>query len=202
MFIAHLPAGYLLSKCFNKKAAGKLLSWKAIVSLGLAGSIFPDLDLFYFYFIDERQHQHHSYWTHIPYFWALIYLSALVLSRIINSKKIACIATVLFSGIMLHLILDTIAGGIRWFYPTNSQYVILVEVLPQYRWWVLNFILHWTFVLEITITLAASIVYMYSNKQQRLVPLVIRKTLPSSTSNPLTTVASKDQGCERQHNGS
>lgn len=45
MFIAHLPAGYLLAKTIRLRTPGR----KAVMTAALLGAIAPDLDLFYFY---------------------------------------------------------------------------------------------------------------------------------------------------------
>lgn len=57
MFVAHLPAGYILSKFWKNKTAQYFL---------LIGSILPDLDLLYFYTIGQRAVVHHAYPTHSP----------------------------------------------------------------------------------------------------------------------------------------
>ena len=74
MLIAHLPAGYLLSKGMLAMEHLHHLSAQTkrrLVVAGMAGAIFPDIDLLYFYLIDHRQHGHHSYWTHLPLFWVI-----------------------------------------------------------------------------------------------------------------------------------
>ncbi len=165
MFIAHLPAGYLLSKCFESKSKTQKIPWKIFLTLGLIGSILPDLDLFYFYLIDARQHQHHSYWTHIPIYWICIYFFAAGIFILKKNKKMLFITTFIFIEIMLHIFLDTIAGGILWAYPKNTEYFSFFTVLPQYNWWVLNFILHWSFLLEIAILLLAFTIFKTSNNK-------------------------------------
>jgi len=125
MFIAHLPAGYLLAKLFKIEQTKETLSEKTIISLALIGSVLPDFDLIYFYLFDNRQHLHHSYWTHIPVYWVLIYVSAMTLSQIIKHKKLFYISTILFCCIILHLILDTMVGGILWLYPFSKDSVSL-----------------------------------------------------------------------------
>ncbi len=72
MFIAHLPAGYLLAKTIRLRTPGR----KAVMTAALLGAIAPDLDLFYFYTLDGRQHHHHSYWTHYPSVWFALMLLA------------------------------------------------------------------------------------------------------------------------------
>jgi len=163
MFVAHLPAGYLLSKYFESKSKTKKISWRIFLTLGLIGSILPDLDLFYFYMIDGRQHQHHSYWTHIPIYWICLYTSVASMFILKKNKKMLLITTFIFIDVMLHILLDTVAGGIMWSYPINTEYLSFFTVLPQYNWWVLNFILHWTFLLEIVIIIFAFTIFKRSD---------------------------------------
>ena len=56
IFIAHLPAGYLLTKTIFSRTLGA----RAVMAAALLGSITPDLDLLYFYTLDARQRHHHS----------------------------------------------------------------------------------------------------------------------------------------------
>lgn len=52
------------------------------MTAALLGAIAPDLDLFYFYTLDGRQHHHYSYWTHYPSVWFALMLLAWGASRI------------------------------------------------------------------------------------------------------------------------
>ena len=56
---------------------------------------------------------------------------------------------------MLHLVLDTTAGGIRWLWPASEAELVMSHVTARHDPWWLNFVLHWTFALELAITLAA-----------------------------------------------
>ncbi len=143
MFLAHAPAGYLLSKLNGLR--GRMV-WFAVFA-----SLIPDLDLLYFYLIDDKANVHHSYWTHIPAFWVLIYISVLTLCVGFKIKNSIYYSTVGFVCIMVHLLLDTVTGGIHWSYPFNSNATSIVTVPPVHKWWVLNFVLHWTFCLELVI---------------------------------------------------
>jgi len=163
MFIAHLPTGYLLAKLLRKKTQ-QHLSWKTLLICGLMGSIFPDIDLIYFYLIDARQNNHHSYISHIPFYYLTLYLFVSVLFLITGNKRNLMISSVFMLGVLLHLILDTVAGGIIWYYPIYEQYVTLSVVKEKYNWWVLNFILHWSFVLELVIIIFSLFVYRRSRK--------------------------------------
>jgi len=49
----------------------------------------------------------------------------------------------------IHLILDTIAGGIRWLWPFSEGEFTLVSVPARFSPWYLNYVFHWTFALEL-----------------------------------------------------
>src|SRR5262245_22289555 len=125
MFIAHLPAGYLLSKLVVKRDT---VHKGAPLSVALVCSILPDVDLAYFYLVDQRRHAHHSYITHTPIFW-LVIAGLLSLALIAMRKR----AWLVFVGIgllslLLHLVMDTVAADIRWFYPFSDRSFNLVHV--------------------------------------------------------------------------
>lgn len=159
MFIAHLPSGYLLAKCLKKKVI-TFKSWKLIFFSAILGGVFPDFDLLYFYFIDNRQNNHHTYMTHIPLYWLIMFplVSTLLVFLKNNIYLVSWLVFVL--GVFVHLILDTVTGGILWYYPLDMHYFSFTTVDEKYNWWVLNFIFHWTFFLEITILFAAIAVYI------------------------------------------
>lgn len=50
MIIGHAPAGYITSALLFSKLKER----------GISGALLPDIDMFYFHFIDHRQHHHHS----------------------------------------------------------------------------------------------------------------------------------------------
>lgn len=149
MFIAHLPAGYLLAKTIRLRTPGR----KAVMTAALLGAIAPDLDLFYFYTLDGRQHHHHSYWTHYPSVWFALMLLAWGASRI-----------------------DCIVGDIPLLAPWSMRFHALATVQAQYHPWWLNFLLHWSFFLELLI-IAVSVCIMVSGR---------RKT-ESPSGNPFST---------------
>jgi len=149
MILGHLPAGYIIStrllereRDINYRVQRRLLIW------GMLCSVLPDFDLAYFYLVDNRQHLHHGYWTHLPVFWCgiafIFYVYALL-----RRKRVFRLFTVFgFINITSHLVLDTVTGKIRWFYPLSDMDVVFFHVSPRYDWWVWNFILHWTFMFE------------------------------------------------------
>ncbi len=152
MFIAHLPAGYLLSRPFARRSPSQA---RAILGTGLVCSVLPDFDLAYFYLIDQRRAPHHDYWVHTPAFW-LVLAAAIALLLIATGRRnqLVLVGVGLIS-VLLHLVLDSIAADIRWFFPFVDLRVNLVHVQAVYRPWYLNFLLHWTFALELLIWLVA-----------------------------------------------
>ena len=140
MFIGHLPAGYILTKKLQTKFKTKQFLWT-----GLVGSILPDLDLFYFYLIDNRQHLHHGYWIHTPFYWLIIAFITYLLILLFKREKYKTLAIFFFANIFLHIFLDTIVGKIDWLYPFSNKSIVFFEVPAVYDFWVKNFIFHWTF---------------------------------------------------------
>ncbi len=55
----------------------------------------------------------------------------------------------------MHMLLDSIVGDIWWFAPFVDQPYALFTVEAVYKPWWLNFILHWSFAIEIGILLWA-----------------------------------------------
>ena len=90
MFIAHLPAGYLWTRFIvMKRGMADVASprYRSLMALGLIGSLLPDVDMLYFYLIDNRQHLHHGYWTHIPLSWLMLFGAALLIGRLLRSPS-------------------------------------------------------------------------------------------------------------------
>ena len=154
MFIAHLPSGYIgmkLMKVFYP-------IHKLLFFFGCLGAIFPDLDMFYFYFIDNRQHLHHTYITHWPVLWFSLLLVSILIKPYSFRKYLRVFS---FFG-CLHIFLDSVVGDICWFAPVSFQGYSLFEVKSVYSIWWLNFILHWSFVLELLILTIA--LWMFFHK--------------------------------------
>ena len=158
MFLGHLPAGYLLTR--GSLRAGLVrpspqLSRSSIITLGLVGAVLPDFDLLYFYLIDDRQHLHHGYWTHIPSFWVAVFAVIFILAAVRGSVRLRTAALVLSVGVFGHLLLDTVVGKIRWLAPLSGRDFVLFDVPARYSWWVWNFVLHWTFAFELVLVVTA-----------------------------------------------
>lgn len=52
---------YLLATVLLKRLAASGASAKAVVVAGVLGAVAPDLDMFYFHLVDQRQTHHHKY---------------------------------------------------------------------------------------------------------------------------------------------
>ncbi len=153
MFIAHLPAGYLLARQLSKNRPAR----KWLIVTGLCASVLPDLDLLWFYLVDGRQTVHHAYLFHTPLFWVAVAAAAFAIARLTGRRAAEPFTGMALLCLMLHMVLDSIAAEIAWFRPFADHEINLVHVPARYGWWVWNFVLHWTFLLEIAIIAAAGI---------------------------------------------
>ena len=148
MFIAHLPAGYILGKAVTKSVDAPRN--KLLLIFIMIGSVVPDIDLLYFYTLDNRMHSHHEYFSHMPIFWLGIGL----FGGVFYCLKLRQAATALLGlslGGILHCSLDTAVGGIYWMVPFDDTITRFSHVPRRYEFWVFNFIFHWYFIFEIVI---------------------------------------------------
>lgn len=152
MLTAHLPAGYCLARLSPRRAP-------YVLAAALIGAVLPDFDLLAFYLLDGRSIHHHRYWVHVPLFWALVAGAAMpLLTRLGRGAAGAAF----FASIFVHLILDTIAGGIMWGAPVSDALVALVDVPATRSHFMLSFIFHWTFALEAAVWAAAAVIWARS----------------------------------------
>jgi len=158
MFIGHLPAGYLLAKLLEPQGQMRIKRSKLWWAAALGGSVFPDLDVLYFYLVDNARTLHHHYFTHLPAFWLCVSLLGVWSS----TTRIFLVAVV------SHLVLDTIAGGVLWLWPLSYSNVVFVDVPATHSWWVWNFIFHWTFLLELALWVAAAYVWQANVNRRRV----------------------------------
>jgi LexA-binding, inner membrane-associated putative hydrolase len=136
--------------------------------LRLLGSIAPDLDMFYFYLVDHRQHWHHTYFTHWPSFWLGVIASSLIAGYGFRNRTLAFGGSILGINGLLHLVLDTHVGRIRWLEPFSNQWVYFFDVPARYHPKILNFVFHWTFVFEVTLLVSAIYVFIQNNRPLRV----------------------------------
>lgn len=170
MFIAHAPAGYclttlLLSKCIRTISDD---AYRRYLWIGVMASVIPDLDLIYFYLIDHRQHPHHSYFTHIPIYWLAGTVALWSYGDLLSNRRLMRSAVIIGANVMLHLVLDSVASRISWLYPIHEGGLGLFHLSSRYSWWVWNYVLHWTFGLEIMIVVAAGYLLYYKRNSESM----------------------------------
>lgn len=108
MIFAHLPSGYLLGRGLGGS--------RRVLAAVMIGSVAPDLDMLWFWLVDQGQTHHHRFWPHIPAVWALIALVTLPLTYWLARPWLPALAGFL-AAILMHLVLDTLNGGIMWRWP-------------------------------------------------------------------------------------
>lgn len=148
MIIGHLPAGYVFSKLLAAKLASGI-NPRHVIVVGMLGAIAPDFDMLYFHLVDNRQHHHHSYWSHYPVVWLALLALASVWHRLAAKKDKTMLAVVFAAAGIMHLLLDSIVGDIWWFAPFIDEPYALFTVPALYKPWWLSFVLHWSFALEL-----------------------------------------------------
>ena len=115
MFIGHLPAGYLLTSGLLSPTDDSLRQDRRLLALGLAASVAPDIDLFWFYLVDARRDVHHAYWPHLPAFWLGVFGVVAMGLALCSASRWSWVALgIIAANVALHLVLDTIAGGVEW----------------------------------------------------------------------------------------
>ncbi len=165
MFIAHLPAGYICGCALTDRVSERARKGRFISFL--IGSVFPDVDMLYFYLIDHGRHHHHHYWTHLPIFWLAVLALSATIGTLLRTKRFVWIAASFVGGIFLHFILDTPFAGICWLYPLSDQNFYLITVPATRSWWVWSFVFHWSFLFEIAICIAAAVLLFRRRTQRR-----------------------------------
>ena len=163
MFIAHLPAGCCLTTIllFKFVQPENERTYRRFLWTGLCASVMPDLDLIYFYLIDHRQHPHHTYITHIPFFWLAGAIWLWFCGAMFRQRFMMWSTLIIFTNGILHLFLDSVASKVLWLYPLFDDGLGLFHVPSRYSWWVWNYVFHWTFGLEIMIVVAAGYLLYY-----------------------------------------
>ncbi len=150
MLIGHLPAGYVFSKLAYARFEARIASYRLFMFWGLLGAIAPDFDMFYFHLVDQGQIHHHRYVSHFPILWLALVIAALAVVKL--GRRIWGAYGLIFSLCgFAHLVLDTVVGDIWWLAPMVDQPFALASVPAVYQPWWLNFILHWSFTLELAL---------------------------------------------------
>ncbi len=150
MIIGHLPAGYVYGYLLSNKIGAKYILLACIF-----GAMAPDFDMLYFYFIDNRQTHHHKYWSHYPIVWLTLGAIFCSIHHFLSNNKYTLFGMCFVGGTILHLMLDSIVGDIWWLAPFVNRSYALFTVSAVYKPWWLNFVVHWSFAFEITVSLVA-----------------------------------------------
>jgi inner membrane protein len=84
--------------------------------------------------------------------WAAVIavIAALFLLRIMKKRHFVLASVFAVSG-FLHLVLDSFAGDIWWLAPAVDRPYALTTVPARLHPWWLNFIVHWSFFVEIMV---------------------------------------------------
>ncbi|PTX55981.1 LexA-binding, inner membrane-associated putative hydrolase [Litoreibacter ponti] len=146
MITAHLPFGYLLGRAAQRYTPPH--PW--VMPAALIGAVLPDFDLLWFYFVDGRAFHHHLYWVHMPLFWVAVGAVTLPLVRMFQ-RPLLPVARTFFAALLTHCLLDTVGGDIAWFWPFSDRQFSLVTVEPTHSHFILSYLNHWTFSLELCI---------------------------------------------------
>ena len=154
MLTAHLPSGFILARMTRHRA-------RYLMPAAVIGAVLPDLDMLWFHLVDQGAIHHHRYWPHIPLIWLGIAVVSLPVLRYFGW---VAPGLMFFAAILLHLMLDTIAGGILWGYPINDTLFSLTIVPANYSHWITSFILHWTFLPEIAVWVWA--IWLWTTRRQ------------------------------------
>ena len=123
MLTAHLPSGYVLVRVLRRRCDVPYL-----LPAALLGAVLPDFDMIWFLFVDQGAIHHHRYWVHVPLFWAVVALVALPLVAL-WARRYFGTACVFFAALLMHLLLDTLSGGILWGAPVSDNLFSLMGSL-------------------------------------------------------------------------
>lgn len=86
--------------------------------------------------------------------------ASLFCSRATKYTRYSFVVLVFGAAGMVHMLLDSIVGDIWWFAPWVDASYSLFTVPARFDYWWLNFIFHWSFILEITICVCAYYVWV------------------------------------------
>ncbi|MGC4406095.1 metal-dependent hydrolase [Methyloversatilis sp. MC4-4] len=159
MFIAHAPSGYLLATQFVDRARTLPVRARVAMAAGVIGALAPDFDMLWFYLVDARQTHHHKYISHWPVLWLSLLLLALLWRHTRPLSAGAAVLGIFSAGGLLHMVLDSVVGDIWWFAPFIDRPFALFTVPALHTPWWLNFLLHWSFALELAICVGAVITF-------------------------------------------
>lgn len=150
MFLAHLPAGFLLTDSLCQRT--RLRHWpqqRALLLAGLLGSVFPDSDILWAHWVDQNRFYHHLYWVHWPLFWLALMAGGAALAGWLRSRFIVALVLLFGLNALLHIGLDAINREVWWGMPFVKHPVKLIDVPMTHQQRLLDYVYHWTFALEV-----------------------------------------------------
>jgi len=156
MLIAHIPSGYIVAKAFKQEK-------KPIVISSLIFSMWPDLGLVYFYLFDSSI-IHRHFFPHLPIIMASAFLVTLPLYYMKFFEKMKIYYVLFFVNWLVHMILDSFTERIFWLYPLSNHGFQLIEIPAVFSHWIISFVLHWSFVVELAIVSFALILFLRAAK--------------------------------------
>ena len=158
MLIAHMASGYVVAKAFKQEK-------KPIIISSMIFSVLPDLGLLYFYLFDSSI-IHRHFFPHLPVVMVSTLLITLPLYPLKFFEKLRIYYLLFFTNWFVHLVLDTFTERIFWLYPLSNHGFQLIEVPAVYSHWIVSFILHWSFVVELAIVALALILFFRARKRE------------------------------------
>ena len=132
------------------KLKPQAVSWQRWYLTGCGDGHVARLGHAVIYLVDHRQYHHHVYVPHWPIVWLSISVLALVWYWIEQSKAAVCAVLLGLTGIS-HMVLDSVVGDIGWLKPWHNGLYAMFEVSNRYSPWQLNFIIHWSFAMELVL---------------------------------------------------
>jgi inner membrane protein len=188
VLIGHAPAGYLVTRAMCRWLDGERSKGardSAWMWLGLAASVLPDVDLVYAWLIARDGLHHHLYWTHIPFFWLLAIAAGISIGALCRRSWTIHVALVAGANVITHLVLDSVASGIAWLYPCSDELIALFPIFGSGGWWLVDFVLDWTFSLELVLVAAATIALRRDLRAHRSRARHVHHSKPSTAVSPL-----------------
>ena len=163
MLTAHLPAGYITGRALAGPTIKAEILWPALI-----GGVLPDIDMLYFYLVDQGGAHHHAYPTHWPLVWVGLCLPLILTAWAAGWPRLCKAFSAFLAGVMVHMLLDTVGAPIYWLMPFAWGQVELVEVPARYAHWIISFLLHWTFLLELGIWALAAFLFFRRPARRRI----------------------------------